>query len=552
MSGSKDYRLLIPALALWLGSFLVTQYDSLNIPLWAVVVLVCVSIGCFSIVVTLLHQPCAITCVLVVIIAFIIGLSTSAMARARTMFDSAVSLSQSRSTHGQVVFQVTSPVTASSMRSVACQAQVRLHSVQAHNIEQVSRVQAIALISQTMCTSLQRSGVYRADATLQPAQYGHMPVWVHLDENGALHTVRKPNAFMRAIAHMQQAFFAQCVSLSDQASILVPGLTLGVLGQDIIVNAPQESHVDTQYAQQLETQCKQAGIIHLMAVSGGHYALILAVCKRWGSRLKMRRQMRAIIMTGSVICLTLLLMPSMSVHRACVMSIITCAACAKGRRKQVISALSWTIIIIISYDASAAVDAGFALSCASVLGIALWARPISTWLARIVPHSIASAMATSIAAQCWSAPIQILLTPSIPMYALAANLMVNPCMDIATLLGLAALLIAWIWPMLASVLLHCCGCCTQVIAVTAQWFGSSSHASLPWAQGILGASLIIMIELCCMAITMLIRQAATIRHQQQLAQYHTPLQQRLKQWWIDTWQLISLCRWSTRAHDQER
>ena len=56
--------------------------------------------------------------------------------------------------------------------------------------------------------------------------------------------------------------------------MLVPGVTLGLLGQDILTGAS----VDETYARQLEERCKQAGIMHVMAVSGGHYALIARLC----------------------------------------------------------------------------------------------------------------------------------------------------------------------------------------------------------------------------------------------------------------------------------
>ncbi len=62
--------------------------------------------------------------------------------------------------------------------------------------------------------------------------------------------------------------------MDDQGRVLVPGVTLGLLGQDILTGA----RVDETYARQLEERCKQAGIMHVMAVSGGHYALIARLC----------------------------------------------------------------------------------------------------------------------------------------------------------------------------------------------------------------------------------------------------------------------------------
>lgn len=56
--------------------------------------------------------------------------------------------------------------------------------------------------------------------------------------------------------------------LSDQGRVLVPGLTMGVLGQDYIGGETGPMPVNSTYAQTLENQFRQSGIMHLMAVSG--------------------------------------------------------------------------------------------------------------------------------------------------------------------------------------------------------------------------------------------------------------------------------------------
>lgn len=47
----------------------------------------------------------------------------------------------------------------------------------------------------------------------------------------------------------------------------------GVLGHDAMVHCA-DGGVEDEYAELLQEQCRRAGIMHLMAVSGGHYALV--------------------------------------------------------------------------------------------------------------------------------------------------------------------------------------------------------------------------------------------------------------------------------------
>lgn len=84
---------------------------------------------------------------------------------------------------------------------------------------------------------------------------------------------------MRVIDTMQQAFLTQTAQLSDQGKILVPGLTLGILGQDYVPVEGADAGIDSTYATQVEDAFRRSGIVHLMAVSGGHLAVVAALVR---------------------------------------------------------------------------------------------------------------------------------------------------------------------------------------------------------------------------------------------------------------------------------
>ena len=109
---------------------------------------------------------------------------------------------------------------------------------------------------------------------------------------------------MRAIGMMQEAFFVQTARLSDQGKVLVPGLTLGVLGQDYVPAEGDGTDIDSTYAAQVEDAFQRSGIVHLMAVSGGHLAVTAALVRSVCSFFLLPRRFTALLVAMSYIMLS--------------------------------------------------------------------------------------------------------------------------------------------------------------------------------------------------------------------------------------------------------
>lgn len=91
------------------------------------------------------------------------------------------------------------------------------------------------------------------------------------------------NSISTMVTRMQDTFLRLTRRLDDQGKILVPGLTMGVMGQDPFISVQSDANNDNDdivpaYAAQLTRDCKQAGIMHLMAVSGGHFFAARSIC----------------------------------------------------------------------------------------------------------------------------------------------------------------------------------------------------------------------------------------------------------------------------------
>ena len=293
----------------------------------------------------------------------------------------------------------------------------------------------------------------------------------------------------------QEAFFTVTEQLSDQGRVLVPGLTMGVLGQDYIGGETGPMPVNSTYAQTLENQFRQSGIMHLMAVSGGHFVLVAGLVRRLCMWMLLDRRLTALLVSGVYVLLALAMFPSDSVTRAFIMGLIGALTYAMGRRTQALSALCWTVIGVLAVNPDMSASYGFALSSAAVLGIVLFAERLAGAFERAMPHGIAEMMAMTVAAQLFTLPIQVLMEPELPLLSVPANLLVSPFVGLATMAGLMALACAWCEPWLAGVFAWISSWGTLVMERVALWLGGSTMAVIPWKDGVTGAVLIVAVEI---------------------------------------------------------
>lgn len=395
------------------------------------------------------------------------------------------------------LIRTTSPAVNSNRRTNDCQIDATISTITASRVTQPSMMRVRVYADRPDCGTLKQGGEYRMRGTLAISQYGAMPLW--LTDIASVECIRASNPALRVIDMMQQAFFEQTSRLSDQGKVLVPGLTLGILGQDYIPsdsgNGKTGTGIDSTYANLLENAFQRSGILHLMAVSGGHLAVVATIVRAACSFLLLPRRVTAIVIGMSYIMLAMCVFPSDSVSRALLMGLAGVGCLLLGRRTQALAALNWTTLGMLMANPHMSRSFGFALSCAAVLGIVLFANPLSAWLTPIMPSFIAQTMAMTVAAQLFTLPIQVLIEPELPVYSIPANLVVAPFVGFSTLAGLASLAISWILPNMGFMLANLASWGTAVMELMALNLGSGEHATIPWAGGAGGALLIIIVEI---------------------------------------------------------
>jgi competence protein ComEC len=174
--------------------------------------------------------------------------------------------------------------------------------------------------------------------------------------------------------------------------------------------------------EELAEAFRASGLSHLLVVSGGNLAFLIAVLGPVLVRLGLRARFAA---TVSVIgFFGLLTRWEPSILRASVMAALACGAFTLGRPTSRIRLLALAVIVVVLLDPLLVHSLSFRLSVAATAGIALLAAPLSRHLRG--PDWLRAALAVTIAAQVGVAPIALPAFGGIPLASLPANVLAIP------------------------------------------------------------------------------------------------------------------------------
>lgn len=190
----------------------------------------------------------------------------------------------------------------------------------------------------------------------------------------------------------------------------------------------------------------QTGTSHLVAVSGGHLALVSALAVRLLTSVRARPWARAFFVGSAMGGYVIFTGCSPSAVRSYIMVLASIAAHLAGRRPHGPSGLSVATILLVLIDPGTVFDLGFQLSAASVFGIQVFSGYVQAILERVRALSaLAPVLAVTLIAQIATLPITLPVFGEVSLIAPLANLVLGPLMSallVCGLLGGAVSLIA--------------------------------------------------------------------------------------------------------------
>lgn len=422
--------------------------------------------------------------------------------------------------------------------------------------------ETVLLYAKKSNCQIQQDGIYQVRGHVSLATFGSEPLWIEAND-ASIVELNPPRPPYRLVHRMQEAFLAQTRKLHDQGRVLVPGLTMGVLGSDSMVPAQdghlqQEPVVEPVFAAQLKENFRQSGILHLMAVSGGHFMILAVGLKRLMRRLFCPPLITWILLSSFLIGLGILMVPSDSVMRAEVMGLMAALATVWSRRSQSISLLSWCLLLLLIYKPIGTLSYGFSLSVTAVLGMSFWTRSLAEWLEGHMPLLVSRPLAATLGAQMGTLPIQILMSPQIPLCSPLANLIVAPFVDMATITGLMSLSTSWLLPDIGFALAWVTSLGTGIMELAARWLGGSDRGLLDWPSGGVGCILMILTEVVILLFIRMIRITSrlltdpdNVGHSGAGRSLRLSTWFKVSRWFKQTWDLISLQEFTRTEPDSK-
>ena len=199
----------------------------------------------------------------------------------------------------------------------------------------------------------------------------------------------------------------------------------------------------------------QAGVVHIIAISGMHLLLLYEALLWLLQALPEKRfskLFKAIFILSVLWGFALLTGGSASVLRATVMyTFITVERLAINRYTNRYNLLAASAFLLLCYQPMLLLDVGFQLSYLAVLSLMLFQRPIAgIWLVKgRVRGFLWNMTTTTLAAQVLTIPVSLYYFHQFPNLFLIANLLALTLSEIAMYVSIALLSVGW-WPWLAQ------------------------------------------------------------------------------------------------------
>jgi competence protein ComEC len=213
-----------------------------------------------------------------------------------------------------------------------------------------------------------------------------------------------------------------------------------------------------------ESDFRDAGLSHLLAVSGLHLGLVGIVTARLLRAARAGPWVQAwgcVAVCGAYAIVT---GAQMSTLRAMVMVVVVWMARLAGRRPEALAALAVAVIAMIALDPWSVFDLSLQLSVAAVGGLLLFGDLAGSWVSaalRPLPGSVGRLAGATLTAQAATLPVVAPAFNVVSVVAPAANLVAVPATTVALPLALAGVVVAGAWDAAGKTLL----------AVSARLFG---------------------------------------------------------------------------------
>lgn len=240
---------------------------------------------------------------------------------------------------------------------------------------------------------------------------------------------------------------------------------------------------DTRVPEQLAEDFRTTGLTHLLAVSGTNLTLVVGFLLTLARWCRVRGRWLTVVAGAGVVGFVLLARTEPSVVRAAAMGTVGLLAMSVGGRQRAVRGLGAAVVGLLLLQPALGLTPGFALSVLATAGILLLGPPWRDALARWLPRWLAEAIAVPMAAQLACTPLVAALSGQVSLAAVGANLLAQPAVGPATILGLVGGLLGIVWVPLGRLAGILAGWCVSWIVLVAQRGADLPLPAIGWGTG---------------------------------------------------------------------
>ena len=201
---------------------------------------------------------------------------------------------------------------------------------------------------------------------------------------------------------------------------------------------------------QTKTEFVNAGVVHVLAVSGLNVEYVVLLCIILLGRVNIIP--KSILILIAIIFFLLIEGMSASVFRAVLMSTVVIVGVVTGRGTSVINSMAISVLILLAFYPFYIYDPGFQLTYAAVFSMAILYPLFQKSVIKIknrVLKGLYQLAAVTLSAQIGTIPFTLYFFGKLSLTSIAANLFVIPFIGLIVGVGIASLIFAYIFPLAA-------------------------------------------------------------------------------------------------------
>lgn len=241
---------------------------------------------------------------------------------------------------------------------------------------------------------------------------------------------------------------------------------------------------------------RNAGLAHVLALSGMHVSLVSLTALQMGSIFG-KKSLAIKFSLVSIIFFVWFAGAAPSLNRALGMMILIIIGKSLGFQPPMISVLCTMLIFHIAVKPDDALSLGFMLSYGALAGILVFGSAVHDILTGKIPPKILGSFSASIGAQTFTAPIVISKIGVLAPVGIIASVIVSPLISAFLILGLGAIFISLLFPFTGFIFSYFLNAFYDLIffiirifalfplMTAASFFDSLTFAILPFTAGLI-------------------------------------------------------------------